>query len=139
MKSFLLLLSRIFLASVFIYEAYDSIVRFEETKQTMAAYGITWQPNTLLALTIVGLIVGSIFLIIGYRVSLASTILIAYLLPVTLIVYSFWNDPMPQRQIHLLYFVKNIAIVGGLISIGVHGPGRWSIRRVLDVQRAPLW
>ncbi len=137
MKDILHVLARVFIATIFIYEAYDSVLHYTHTKETMTAYGITWNQDLLLKTTIVILLLGGALLVIGYRVGLASFILLLYIVPVTFIVYSFWNAPIDDRPILRILFMKNIAIIGGLISLGINTPGKWSIRRLLDVRRLP--
>ncbi len=137
MKDILQVIARLFIATIFLYEAYDSVMNYAHTKETMQAYGITWNQDLLLKSTIFILILGGVFLIIGYRVGLASILLLLYIVPVTFLVYSFWETPLENRPILRILFMKNVAIIGGLISIGINNPGRWSIRRLLDVKRLP--
>ena len=131
MKDFLYLLGRIFIATIFIYEAYDSIYYFHMTKATMSMYGLTWRQDLLLAGAIILLVLGGLMVLIGYRSSFGAILLILYYLPVTLIVHSFWNDPVKVQRIQAIMFMKNIAIMGGLLMIIVNGSGRYSIKRLL--------
>lgn len=135
--AFLDLLARVLLSIIFFFEAYDSIAYFKLVKETMWDYGIRWNQNFLLIGAIIILILGASFLLIGYRVGFASTILLAYWIPVTFIVYSFWNDPEDVRRIHSLIFMKNLAIAGALFKYIASGSGRFSIKRFLRVTRIP--
>ena len=130
MKDFLDLLGRIFIATIFIYEAYDSIYYFHMTKATMSMYGLTWRQDLLLVGAIILLVLGGLMVLIGYRSSFGAILLILYYLPVTLIVHSFWNDPVKVQRIQAIMFMKNIAIMGGLLMIIVNGSGRYSIKRL---------
>ncbi|HRN33852.1 MAG TPA: DoxX family protein [Saprospiraceae bacterium] len=131
MKDFLDLLGRIFIATIFIYEAYDSIYYFHMTKATMSMYGLGWRQDLLLVGAIILLVLGGLMVLIGYRSSFGAILLILYYLPVTLIVHSFWNDPVKVQRIQAIMFMKNIAIMGGLLMIIVNGSGRYSIKRLL--------
>ena len=131
MKDFLDLLGRIFIATIFIYEAYDSIYYFHMTEATMSMYGLTWRQDLLLVGAIILLVLGGLMVLIGYRSSFGAILLILYYLPVTLIVHSFWNDPVKVQRIQAIMFMKNIAIMGGLLMIIVNGSGRYSIKRLL--------
>jgi putative oxidoreductase len=137
MKNILDLLARILISCIFLFEAYDSLAFYQKTKQTMLEYGLTWQTDMLLILSIVLLFVGGIFLLIGYRSSLAAIMLLLYWLPVTFIVYSFWNDPEEYRRVHSIFFMKNLAVVGGLLMILVHGSGRYSVKRLILAVKVP--
>lgn len=137
MKDILDLLARILLSAIFLYEAYDSAVFYKKTQNTMSEYGLTWQPDTLLVLAIILLSVGGIFLLIGYRTTLASIFLLAYWLPVTFIVYSWWNDPLEYQRLHSIVFMKNLAVAGGLLMILIHGSGRYSVKRLIRAVTVP--
>ena len=58
MKDYADLLARICVAFIFLYEAYDSIVFFKQTKETMTAYGVHWNQDILLIGVIFCLILG---------------------------------------------------------------------------------
>lgn len=131
------LLARILVSIIFFYEAYDSIAYFKLVKFTMGEYGITWSQDFLLIGAIFLLIVGATFLLIGYRVGLACTMLLIYWIPVTFIVYSWWNDPEDVSRLHSLIFMKNLAIAGALLKFMINGSGSYSIKRMLRVARIP--
>ena len=137
MKDYVDLLARILISLIFLFEAYDSIAFYGKTKQTMLEYNLTWQTDLWLMLSIILLVVGGVFLLIGYRTSLAAFLLILYWVPLTFIVYSFWNDPEEYRRLHSILFMKNMAIVGGLLLIMVYGSGRFSVRRLILAVKVP--
>jgi len=130
MKDVADLIARIFIAFIFLFEAYDSIVFFKSTKDKMTNFGITWNQDMLLVGAIFLLIVGGILVLIGYRSKLGSILLLLYWIPVTFIVYSFWNDPIEIRKVASISFMKNIAIMGALLMIYINGSGRYSIKRL---------
>lgn len=131
------LLGRILMSAIFIFEAIDTIMFADQTKETMMEYGIHWKPELLLYLSITMLLAGGLMLLAGYRVKFGVWLLLLYWLPVTFIVYSFWNDPVETQRLHAIYFMRNIAIAGGLLIIASHGAGKYSIRRLLQVTKIP--
>ena len=131
------LVGRILISAIFFYEGIDSILYAEKMKLTMAEYGITWQPDFLLYSSIVFLMIGATMVIIGYRIRFGVWLLLIYWLPVTFIVYSFWNDPVEEQRLHAILFMKNIAVAGGLLMIAAHGGGKYSIQRLFRVTRIP--
>lgn len=137
MKDTLDLVGRIFISFIFLYEVYDSIAYYSQTKITMTEYGITWQQDLLLIGTIVFLIFGSLTILIGYFSRLGSFLLLCYLLAYTFIVFSFWNDPESLRRLHALQFMRNIAVCGGLLLIISNGSGKYSVNRMLHVLKLP--
>ena len=124
------LIARIFISLIFLFEAYDSIKFFKSTKETMTQYGITWQQDMLLGVAIFLLISGGILVLIGYRSGFGASLLLLYWIPVTFIVHSWWNDPIETQRGESIEFMKNIAIIGGLLLIVINGSGRFSIRKL---------
>ena len=135
MKDVLDLLARIFLAIIFLFEAVDSILFYEMTKDKMFQYGLTFYPDILLVFAILFMLCGGIFLLMGYRAPFAAVLLMLYWVPLTFIVHSFWNDPPEIQRIQSVLFMKNIAITGGLLMVVVNGSGKYSIKRLLDNRR----
>ncbi len=131
------LVGRLLLSAIFIFEAIDSIMYAEQTKTTMADYGILWKPDLLLYMSIVMLLIGALMLLIGYRVKFGVWLLLLYWIPVTCIVYSFWNDPVEIRRLNAIAFMRNIAIAGGLLIVASHGAGKYSIKRLMQVSKIP--
>ena len=131
------LVGRILISAIFFYEGIDSILYAEKTKLTMAEYHITWRPDFLLYSSIVFLMIGATLLLIGYRIRFGALLLLIYWLPVTFIVYSFWNDPPDEQRLHAILFMKNIAVAGGLLMIAAHGGGKYSIQRLFQVTKLP--
>lgn len=137
MKDIIDLVGRIFLSVIFLYEAYDSIAYFSQTKETMSLYGVGWQQDILLYFTIFCLILGGLLVLVGYYTNLGAILLLMYWIPVTFIVYSFWNDPIEIRRLQSIMFMKNIAIIGGLLILMINGSGKYSVKRLIRVLRLP--
>jgi|SRR5687768_5835599 len=131
------LFGRIMMSAIFVFEAIDSIMYAEQTKKTMQEYGIFWKPDLLLYLSISMLLLGALLLLTGYRIRFGVLLLLLYWIPVTCIVYSFWNDPADTQRLNAILFMKNIAIAGGLLIIAAHGGGKFSIKRIMRVSKIP--
>ncbi len=131
------LIARMCLSAIFIFEAFTSLKFISRTKDTMSQYGFTWNQDLLLYGTIFALTIGGIFLLIGYRTTFAVFLLLLYWVPVTFVVYSFWDDPANVRNIHSIIFMKNIAIIGGLLHVWIYGSGRYSVRRLIGLTKFP--
>jgi len=131
------LIGRIILGLFFFFEAVDNIVYFSDTRATLDAYGISFAPNLLIVLTIIFLILGSVMVIIGYYASIGAMMLFVYWFVFTLIVYSFWNDPVEDKTLAITYFSRNMALCGGLLILAANGATGWSVKRILHVMRLP--
>jgi len=137
MKDIADLLGRILIGFIFLYEVLDSVVYFESTKQTMIEYGLSWKPDIILIIAITFLSIGSFSVLIGYHARIGASFLLIYWLVFTLVVYSFWNDPPEIKQLHALYFMRNLAICGGLLILIANGAGKYSVNRLIHVMRLP--
>ena len=131
------LIGRIMMSAIFVFEAIDSIMYAEQTKNTMGEYGIFWKQDLLLYLSITSLLLGALLLLTGYRIRFGVLLLLLYWLPITCIVYSFWNDPVEIQRLNAIFFMRNIAIAGGLLIIAAHGGGKYSIKRIMRVSTIP--
>lgn len=154
MKNIIDLIGRMLLAFIFLYEAYDSIFFFKATKQKMLEYGLTWQPELLLYGGTIVLVLGGLMVLSGYRSSFGAALLLLYWIPVTFIVHDYWKLPFDcmmeyncpnvplqgeaiYRRLQAILFMKNLAIMGGLLMIWVNGSGRLSIRRLFATTKVP--
>jgi len=137
MKDVLDLIARIMISTIFLFEAFDSIVYYNSTQNTMTEYNVLWRQDILLIGAIILLILGGLLILIGYRAKLGAVLLLCYWIPVTLIVHSFWDAPEDIRRVQSILFMKDIAIIGGLLMLLVHGSGKYSVKRLLAVMRLP--
>ncbi len=129
------LLGRIFLSTIFIFEAIDSTLYFGKTQQIMTQHGLTWNQDMLLYGAIFLLYLGGILVLLGYRSTLGAILLLIYWVPVTFIVHDFWNSPKEDLRLDSILFMKNMAIIGGLLMLVGKGSGRYSMKRLLATTR----
>lgn len=127
MKDVFDLIGRILLATTFLLAAYQYIADFQEVKESIVANGVTFRPSLLLRGSIFCLILGGLLVLFGYRAKLGAALLLAFMIPVTAIFYTDnFSDPLEQTM-----FVKNVAIIGGLMMILVNGSGKFSVKKLL--------
>jgi putative oxidoreductase len=135
MRDFIDLLGRIMLSAIFLFEAWDSSARFNRTLQTMTQYGVMDNQELLLRGSIALLSIGGLMVLFGYRSTLGAFLLLCYWLPKTFLVHDFWNFPKDQLRDQSIYFMQDIAIMGGLLMLMGKGSGRFSIKRLLATTR----
>ncbi len=137
MKDIVDLIARICIALIFLWEAWDSIAHYKDTKALMAGYNITAAQDFLLVSAIFLMILGGTLVLTGYRSGFGAVLLLLFYIPVTFVVYSWWNDPIEIQREQSILFMKNIAIIGGLLMLYVNGSGRYSIKRLFATTRVP--
>ncbi len=135
MRDIIDLIGRIFLSAIFLFEAVDSTLNFEKTKEIMTDHALNWNQDMLLTGAILFLFSGGVMVLLGYRTALASVLLLLYWIPVTFIVHDFWNCKGDMLRLQSILFMKNMAIAGGLLMLIGKGSGRYSIKRLLATTR----
>lgn len=133
------LIGRIFLSAIFLFEAFDTFIYFEKTKMTMTLYGLVWKQDLLLYGAVFLLIMGGLMVLLGYRSTLGAIMLLLYWVPVTFLVHAFWLYPHDQLRAQSILFMKDIAIIGGLLMLVGKGSGRYSIKRLFATTRVKKW
>jgi len=118
------LTGRILLAALFIPAGISKIVGFEDTVGYIASVGLPLATLAAITAIVVELIAG-LALLVGYRIKLAAVILAVFTLVATVLFHNFWAMPADQAYMQQLMFMKNIAVVGGLLMVAALGGGTW--------------
>jgi putative oxidoreductase len=129
------LIGRIFLATIFIFEAIDTFLNVTKTKENMMAHGLLDNQDLLINTSIFLLFTGGIMVLLGYRTTLGALLLLLYWVPVTFIVHDFWSFRGEELREQSILFMKDIAIIGGLLMLIGKGSGRYSLKRLLATTR----
>jgi putative oxidoreductase len=138
MKNIFDLIGRLLMSVIFYFEAYDKIFFMAATRKTMSDYHIFWHQDLLIYGSCFCLILGATLITIGYRSGFGALLILLYWIPLTFILDKFWEIPLTDHETRRsvsLHFMKNIAIMGGLLMIYVHGTGKYSVRRLLSTTR----
>ena len=96
----------------------------------MEQYGLNSNQDIWLYGAVFLLLIGGIMVLVGYRSTLGAIMLLTYWVPVTFIIHDFWNEPKDQMRLQSILFMKDIAIIGGLLMLVGKGSGRYSIRKL---------
>jgi uncharacterized membrane protein YphA (DoxX/SURF4 family) len=133
-------LGRLFLSLIFLINGFEKLFNWHETEKALMDAMCEWQnfagfsdsiqdcltvlvpwASLLLVLGIIFELLGSFMLLIAYREKLGVALLIMFLIPTTLLFHSFWFVEGPMRELQMTMFLKNLAILGGLIFVAIHG------------------
>lgn len=88
-------------------------------------------PKVMLALAIFAELAGGLSLLLGFLGRVGAIGLFLYLIPTTLIFHNFWAADAAHRQDQMINFLKNLAIMGGLLVVAAYGAGPLSIDRAM--------
>jgi len=129
-------LARLLMCVIFLVSGFSKVENFSGTEAGMREHGMTTATGVLLAIAIIIEIGGGLALLFGFRVRAASVVLFLYLIPTTLIFHNFWahTDPLARQE-----FLKNLAILGGLLVLSVTGAGAPSMDAAIARARRPFW
>jgi putative oxidoreductase len=122
----ILLVSRVCLAGVFLVFGIRKLMAVGGTAGYFAKLGLP-AADLLVWAVIAVEIIGAILLIIGWQTRLAAWLLAAFVVGATLIAHRYWEFEGAQYVPQLTNFMKNLAIVGGLLMVAACGPGRLSV------------
>jgi putative oxidoreductase len=125
------LIGRVLLAVMFLGAAVDKFTGLEGTAGFIASAGLP--VPTLLAVG-AGLLelLGAAMLIVGWQARWAALALAGFTLIASVVFHSYWAMPKAEQMVPMLLFMKNMAIIGGLLMVYAFGPGSLS----LDARRA---
>ena len=127
-SAILALLGRVLLASIFVYSGFGKITDFQGTAGFIASAGLP-MPQVLAVGSIIVEFIGGLALLIGFRARWAALAFVVFLIIITPVFHNFWSAPAAEAASQQINFIKNIAIVGGMLMVMAFGPGRYSVDR----------
>jgi putative oxidoreductase len=114
------------IAAMFLVIGIHKVIYFTGTAAFFAKLGFP-APEAMVALAIAVEIGGAILLIIGWRTRWVAWLLVAFVAIATATAHRFWEFDAAQYGNQLNHFLKNIAILGGLLMLAGFGPGSRSL------------
>jgi putative oxidoreductase len=121
-RSYINLIGRLLLGLIFVMSGFQKVADPGGTQVFMQAMGITWA-TTLFYLGAIAIeLIGGVSLVLGLWSRFGAVLLVFFMIPTTWIFHSNFGDP--SQTIH---FLKNLAMIGGLLYVYVYGPGDRSI------------
>ena len=126
-QKYIPLVARTFMAVIFLRSGLSKIAGFADTQAQIASAGLPLAA-LVTVFTILFQLAGAASLILGYKTRIGAVLIMLFLIPATLVFHNPIADPSQMTQ-----FMKNLAIIGGLLMAFAYGAGPIS----LDRQVAP--
>ena len=120
-------LGRIFISSLFIVEAIKKFFSPDEGMIYMSDYGV---PEILFYPSLIFEFVVPLILIVGFKTRFFASLLFLFVLSVTVIFHTDFSNNM-----QMISFLKNLAIMGGLLIIISNKPQMCSIDYYLESKK----
>jgi len=122
------LLGRILIALIFLKSGVEKIIGFSAVAGFMTLKGMP-AAEVLLVGSIVFEIAGGLMVLLAWYARWGALLLIAFIVPATLIFHNFWTLEGAQYMNQVNHFMKNLSILGALVFILGMGPGPLSLRK----------
>ena len=117
MREYLPLLGRGCISLIFVVEGLHKLLEFNEFTLILVSKNLPI-PEFLLLIVIIIELFGGIMLMLGYKTKIFALAMAIYLIIATFVFHPIWIDLS-----YFTDFVKNIAIIGALLTLLYHGPG----------------
>jgi putative oxidoreductase len=125
-QSQMLAVGRTLIALVFLVAGIRKLMAVAGTTAYFTKLGFP-MPEVMAWVAIVIEIGGGALLILGWQTRRISWLLILFVVIATLMAHRFWEFDAAAYATQLNLFLKNLAIIGGLLYIIVFGPGALSV------------
>jgi len=137
MSDLLAAIGRVLLPIVFLVDGYGKFANIERTANYIGAkmpavpqleqmLGMT-SPTIYAYAAAVTEVLGPILLIVGFFTRTAAAALFVFTALTIFFFHPFWALEGAQAATQQIQALKNLAIMGGLLMLVAHGPGRYSI------------
>lgn len=120
------LVGRILVSLIFIFSGINKVAGFSMMAGYAAAKGMP-APSLMIAGALTVEILGGLAILTGFQTKLAAWVVFLFLIPTTLMFHNFWAMQGADRMDNMGHFMKNLAIMGGLLFLASFGPGAYSI------------
>jgi putative oxidoreductase len=121
------LVGRILLALVFVVAGSRKLMTTAATAGYFAKLGFP-MPEVMVWVAIAFEVIGGVLLIVGWKTRYAAWALALFTLVATFAAHRFWEfGDAAQYAAQMNNFLKNLAIIGGMVLIAATGPGPLSV------------
>ena len=112
----ILIVGRVLFGGFFIYNAYNHFAHVGGLSMYAGSKGV---PQPKLAVLGSGLLifVGGLSVFLGARVDLGAWAIVAFLVPVTLMMHAFWKEEGDAKAAQKIQFGKNTALLGAALML----------------------
>ena len=120
------LIGRVLISPVFILSGMLKVMNFSMELGYVTAAHLPF-PRFSLACAACIEILGGLAILTGFHARVAAWIVFVFLIPTTLMFHNFWAMQGAARMDNEAHFLKNLAIMGGLLFVATFGAGAYSI------------
>ena len=120
------LAGRFLISIIFIMSGFSKIAMYSQMVGYAAAKGLPMAGAGIAVAAAVELL-GGLAVLAGFQTRISAWLLFVYLVPATLLFHNFWAMQGMEQQDNMAHFMKNLAIMGGLLILAANGAGGYSV------------
>jgi putative oxidoreductase len=122
----MLLIGRVLLGLLFLVAGVRKIMLYSGSAAYFAKLGFP-APEAMAVLAILIELGGAALLILGWQTRRIAWLLVLFVIIATAMAHRFWEFDAAQYANQMNHFLKNVAIIGGLLYVAVLGAGKLSL------------
>lgn len=122
----LLLAGRALLGLLFVVSGVRAAIFFPGSAAYFAGLGFP-APEATTVLAVIIEVGGGILLVAGWKTRWVAWLFVAFVAIATAMAHRFWEFDAAQFNNQLNHFLKNLAVIGGLLYVAVQGAGMYSL------------
>ncbi len=121
------LVGRVLISLIFLMSGLGKVFQFDAQVGYAVSQGVP-MASAAIGISAIIEIAAAVMIIVGFRARLGAAALFLWMIPVSVMMHAFWtiSDPM-SMQINMIMFMKNLAIMGGMLMIMAYGSGPKSL------------
>src|ERR1700722_15671899 len=130
---YVVLIGRILYSAIFVLSGFTHF--FPKTIEYAVSFGVPI-PYVLVPISGIIAIVGGLSVLLAYLARYGAWLIVLFLVIVTLMLHRFWEVSNPSdAQAQMIFFMKNLSMLGGALLITYFGSGPLSIKDTLASQK----
>jgi putative oxidoreductase len=118
--------ARVLLSLIFMLAGFGKLTALAGTTAYIASKGLPMPAVLAMGSGLLELLAG-LAIAVGFKARIAAAALAVFTLLASFMFHNFWAMPADQVMVNQLMFMKNLAIIGGLLLVIAHGAGAASI------------
>ena len=122
------LVGRILIGGIFVQSGLGKLMDLNGFTAMLADGGVP-MASVLAPIGAAAEFAGGLAIVLGLATRYAALLMIGFVIVAMLIAHRFWTYPPEEREMQMINFAKNVAIIGGFLFVFVTGGGRFSLGR----------
>jgi putative oxidoreductase len=127
-RDVLILVARVLLTVLFVISGFGKLTDYSGTVGYMSHLGAPL-PSLAAAVAIVMELLVGLALLAGVALRPLALALMLFVAGTAVLGHPFWSMDGADRALNQIHFLKNLAIMGGLLLLAITGAGRFALSR----------